>query len=81
MVVSVGSVALILQGFFLYLVAAVSKLQYEAWWDGRALYAVVNKASYVRPLGEYLTQFPELLEFLSHATLFVEGPIDGLGRA
>lgn len=74
-VLSVGSAALLLQGFFVYLVATISKLQYDAWWDGRALYAVVNKASYARPLGEYVAQFPELLEFFSHATLFVEGAI------
>ena len=74
-VLSVGSAALLLQGFFVYLIAAISKLQYDAWWEGRALYAVVNKASYARPLGEYVAQFPGVLEFFSHATLFVEGAI------
>lgn len=74
-VLSIGSAALLLQGFFVYLIATISKLQYDAWWEGRALYAVVNKASYARPLGEYVAQFPEILEFLTHATLFVEGAI------
>ncbi len=74
-VLSVGSAALLLQGFFVYLIATISKLQYDAWWDGRALYAVANKASYARPLGEYLTEFPGVLEFFTHATLFVEGAI------
>lgn len=74
-VLSIGSVALLLQGFFVYLIATISKLQYDAWWEGRALYAVVNKASYARPLGEYVAQFPALLEFFSHATLLIEGAI------
>jgi len=74
-VLSVGTAALLLQGFFVYLIATISKLQYDAWWDGRALYAVVNKASYARPLGEYVAQFPSVLELLTHATLFVEGAI------
>jgi len=74
-VLSIASAALMLQGFFVYLIATISKLQYDSWWDGRALYAVVHKSSYVRPLGEYLAQFPEVLELFSHATLFVEGAI------
>lgn len=74
-VVSVAGAALMLQGFFVYLLVTISKLQYDAWWDGRALYAVVNKASYVRPLGEYLANFPAVLQVLSHATLVVEGAI------
>jgi hypothetical protein len=74
-VLSIGSAALLLQGFFVYLIATISKLQYDAWWEGRALYAVVNKASYARPLGEYVAQFPALLEFFSHATLLIEGAI------
>ncbi len=74
-VLSIGTAALLLQGFFVYLIATISKLQYDAWWDGRALYAVVNKASYARPLGEYVAQFPDVLELFTHATLFVEGAI------
>ncbi|MEM7436721.1 MAG: HTTM domain-containing protein [Myxococcota bacterium] len=74
-ILSVGTAALLLQGFFVYLIATISKLQYDSWWEGRALYAVVNKASYARPLGEYVSHYPEVLEFFSHATLFVEGAI------
>lgn len=73
--VSLGTTALLLQGFFVYLIATISKLQYDSWWEGRALYAVVSKASYARPLGEWASQHPSLLEVLSHATLFVEGAI------
>ena len=74
-IVSVAGAALMLQGVFVYLLVTVSKLQYDAWWAGRALYAVVHKASYVRPLGEYLANFPKVLELLSYATLVVEGAI------
>ncbi len=74
-IASIGTAALLLQGFFVYLLVTASKLQYEAWWEGRALYAVLHKASYVRPLGEYFAQFPELLRLLSHGTLLVEGSV------
>ncbi len=74
-ILSVGTAGLLLQGFFVYLVVTASKLQYDAWWEGRALYAVLHKASYVRPLGEYFAQFPGLLRLLSHGTLIVEGSI------
>jgi len=74
-VCSVATAALLVQGMFLYLVVAVSKLQYDIWWRGDALYAVLHKDSYVRPLGEWLLGFPELVAVLSWAAMLVEASL------
>lgn len=74
-VFSVASVALLFQPLAIYVVATVSKLQSEAWIEGRALYAVLNKATYVRPMGEWLLEFPEAVTFFNHATIGIEAII------
>jgi hypothetical protein len=74
-VFSVASVALLFQPLAIYVVATVSKLQSDAWLEGRALYAVLNKASYVRPLGEWLLEFPEAVTFFNYGTIVIEGLI------
>jgi hypothetical protein len=72
---SVATLGLLLQPVFLYAVATVSKLQFDAWHEGRALYAVLHKASYVRPLGEFALEFPWLVEALTYGTLVVEASV------
>lgn len=71
-VCSVASAALLLQGLFLYWVVAASKFQYDIWWAGDSLYAVLQKDSYVRPLGEVLVGYPQLLRWLTHASMVTE---------
>ncbi len=68
----VASVALVLQGVFVYLVAAVSKTQYASWQEGRALFTVLNKTGVARALGEHLLDFPDLLQVLTYAVLATE---------
>ncbi len=75
LVVSVGSAALVLQVVFLYAVAAVSKLEYPAWYGGHAVYVVLSKASLASHLGEWLRSFPRLLSALTMAAPLTEGAI------
>jgi hypothetical protein len=72
---SVASAALLLQGILLYLVVAVSKFQYDIWWRGDALYAVLHKDSYVRPLGEWLLGYPEFVAVLGWSAMLVEASL------
>lgn len=72
-VLSIGSVALLLQPWWLYVGVTVSKLQYESWHEGRAIFAVLNKAHYAQPLGEFLVQYPDLLAWLGWMTIATEG--------
>ncbi len=74
-VFSVASIALLFQPLAIYVVATVSKFQSEAWIEGRALYAVLNKATYARPIGEWLLEFPEAVTFFNYATMVIEGII------
>jgi len=74
-VLSVASVALLLQPWWLYLGATVSKLQYAPWLEGRAVFAVLNKAHYAEPLGELLVEFPRLLALATWGTLVFEGAL------
>ncbi len=72
-VCSVGSAALLLQTLLLYVVATHSKLQYDAWIDGRALAVVLEKASYAKPLGTWMLQHPELLRLATWGSVGFEG--------
>jgi len=74
-VCSVASAALLLQAWFLYWHAVVSKFQADAWLEGRAVYSVLAKASYAQPLGDALLAWPEVLHALTMATLFIEGAV------
>lgn len=69
---SAGSVGLALQPWILYAVVTVSKLQYPAWTEGRAVYALLHKAHYVRPLGALALQIPGFTAFATYATLACE---------
>ena len=72
-VFSIATVALLLQPLFVYLVAGASKMYFEPWHDGRALYAVLNKAAYVRPLGSYVaSELTGVTTWLSYGTLVIE---------
>lgn len=72
MVLSVGTVAMTLQPLFLYTVATVSKFQYSSWTEGRAVYALLHKAHYVRPLGEFALTIPGFTAFATYSTMAVE---------
>jgi hypothetical protein len=71
-VYSVASAALLLQGMFIYFVVAVSKSQYDIWWAGDSLWSVLQIDSYVRPFGEYLLGYPDLVALMAHGSMFME---------
>jgi hypothetical protein len=71
-VYSVASAALLLQGMFIYFVVAVSKFQYDIWWAGNSLWSVLQIDSYVRPFGEFLLGYPDLVALMAHGSMFME---------
>jgi vitamin K-dependent gamma-carboxylase-like protein len=75
--VSLATVGLFLQIAFMYWFTAILKSGDEWRVDGTALYYALNLDSIVRPLGTYLTQFPELLKVLTFGSLGLEafGPL------
>lgn len=71
-VLSFASALVLLQPVFVYVVAAVSKLQSDAWLEGRAIYAVLHKPSYVHGIGHWLADQPWAWKPFDYATLVVE---------
>jgi hypothetical protein len=71
-VCSAGTVGLALQPWMLYLVVTVSKFQYPSWTEGRAVYALLHKTHYVRPLGTLALEIPGFTAFATYATLACE---------
>jgi hypothetical protein len=69
---SFGTIGIFLQIGFMYWFTAILKSS-PAWRsDGTALYYALNAGHITRPFGEYLSQFPELLRVLTHASLALE---------
>jgi hypothetical protein len=74
-VFSVASAGLLLQGTFVYFVVAASKFQYDIWWRGDSLWAVLQKDSYVRPLGDWFLGYPEIVAWMTHSSMLMESLI------
>lgn len=70
-VVSPGTAALMIQLTLVYLFTAFFKSN-EDWFAGRALYYAYSLDWSARPWGTYLLEFPELLKWLTWATLGLE---------
>jgi hypothetical protein len=71
-VFSIASLGLLLQICFVYWFSALMKTD-DVWRvDGTAVWYALRIEQYVTPLGQYLLQFPNLLKFLTFATLAVE---------
>jgi hypothetical protein len=71
-VLSVASVALLLQVCFVYWFTALLKTD-ESWTrSGSAVWYTLSIEQYSTPLGLYLLQFPKLLKWLTFATFYLE---------
>jgi hypothetical protein len=68
---SLAGVALILLFVFYYFSAGVSKLN-NVWLGGTALEIVLRQELWLRPAGEYLSQYPSLLKILTRTVVFFE---------
>lgn len=75
-VFSIASVAVLLQMPVMYLCSAIFKTN-PAWLSGDVLAGALTHDFYVSRIGTYLLQFPNLLRYLTWATLALEwvGPI------
>jgi len=71
-IISIGSVALILQICFMYWFAAILKNDPVWRTEGSALYYALNLDSFAAPFGVWLRNFSALLPILSFATLIIE---------
>lgn len=70
-VVSIASVAILLQIFFMYFFSGIWKLN-DLWYSGQALEKALSYEIYVKPFGKYLLDYTGLLSFLTFATLLLE---------
>jgi hypothetical protein len=70
-ILSVGSVALVAQIFFIYFFAALLKSG-DAWRDGTAVYYALNIDQWVTPLGRFLTGFEGLMAWGTYGTYYLE---------
>ncbi len=70
---SMGTVAILLQVACLYFFSALQKSVSSAWIpDGTILYYVFHLKGFVLPLGEWLLQFPALLQCLTYFVWVLE---------
>ena len=69
---SVATFGLFMQIAFMYWFTALMKTGREWRVDGTALYYTLSLGRYASPLGDYLLQFPELMEMLTFATMGLE---------
>jgi len=71
MVFSVATAAILLQLAVAYWMSGFFKY-HDLWKDGQAMYYVLSMDSYGRPLGRKLLEYPQLVQWLSQATLYLE---------
>lgn len=69
--VSMASVAFIIQLCTMYWFTGWAKMN-DTWLQGEAIQNVLQLNIVCRPLGKYLLEYPQLLEFLCHATVWLE---------
>lgn len=67
-----GTAAILLQIVGGYLMAAYHKWGLPAWQEGTAIYYALNVDNYAKNAAHVFLQFPSLLNFLTHATLWFE---------
>lgn len=72
-VLSVGSIGLFLQLFYIFLFLFDHKLMGTAWRNGTAVYDALSVEQYTTALGSALLRFPSALPFLTYAVLIQQG--------
>lgn len=70
-VLSLATIAYILQVVSIYVFAGIAK-DGENWLDGSAVYYALSMDKYATALVAYIMEFPRVLTFLSHSTLYLE---------
>ncbi len=68
---SLAGVALVLLFVFYYFSAGISKIN-DAWLDGMALEIIFRQEIWLRPAGEYLSNYPSLLKVLTRGVVLFE---------
>ena len=69
---SAASIALLFQVKFMYFFAGLYKAEIPTWVDGTHLYLTLSRFEYVLPLGFMVYPYPDLLNVLTHFTLWIE---------
>jgi hypothetical protein len=67
-----ASAALLLQVGFLYWFAAVAKTHPSWHGEGMAVYYTLSIGLYATPVGQFLLNFPQLLQLMTRATVWIE---------
>ena len=71
LVLSMATVAVMLQICIVYWYAGFSKLN-RVWLDGDAMDHILRRSIYVKPLGDWLLSYPDLLSWVTTATVVLE---------
>ena len=71
-VLSVASAALLIQVGFLYWFAVASKTDPSWRVDGMAVYYTLSIDLYATPVGQFLLNFPQLLQLMTRVTIWME---------
>ncbi len=71
-VLTLGTLAILLQVAFMYIFTAILKMRTDVWQSGKAIYHSLSLCQCVTPFGEYLLQFKQILEFLTSVVLYFE---------
>lgn len=70
-VLSVATVAYILQTIYVYVFSGISKVG-EAWLDGSAVYYALNLDMFATPLTPLMLEMPLLMNFFTYSTIYFE---------
>ncbi len=74
---SVAAIALYIQVSLVYVMTGIFKGKTETWLDGTHLYLTLSRFDYAEPFAMLIYPYYELLNFLTHFTLYLElfGPL------
>jgi hypothetical protein len=70
-ILSMGTVGYHMQIVYMYVFAGLSKTGTD-WKDGTAIYYALSLDAFVTPIGRWMLNFPQVLEFLTHAVVYFE---------
>lgn len=71
-ILSMGTVALLIQIALIYVFSVIIKAKEEPWWDGQAIYFALTSDFYTKVLGLILLKWPIILKILTPVIFWAE---------
>lgn len=74
---SAATIAMYVQISLVYIMSGIFKSNYDSWTSGEHLYNTLSRFDFVEPLAFVIYPYEQLLNFLTHFTLYLElfGPL------